>query len=112
MSNPLVYDQAAIDDPLVRKLAANMELVVDAVVHDLFPAEVTITCGGKTFTKRTCAHKGSPHNPLTWEDACEKFGRYTRTIIDARQAQDIIAAVAGLERQDDMGRIAALTAKA
>ncbi len=111
MSNPLVYDQTAIEDPLVRKLAAHMELVVDQSVHDLFPAEVTITCGDKTFTKLTSAHKGSPHNPLTWEDACEKFGRYTRTIIDERQAQTIMQAVEGLEREDDMGRIAGLTAK-
>ena len=111
MSDPLVYDQAAIEDPLVRRLAANMELVVDPAVHDLFPAEVSVAFGGKTFTKTTSAHKGSPHNPLTWDDACEKFGRYTRTIVGERQAQAIMQAVAALEDQDDMGRIAALTAR-
>ncbi|MGH8665973.1 MAG: MmgE/PrpD family protein, partial [Burkholderiales bacterium] len=112
MSNPLVYDQAAIEDPLVRNLSANMELVVDKSLHDLFPAEVTIACGGQTFTRLTSAHKGSPHNPLSWEDACEKFGRYTRTFIGERQARALMEAVADLERQDDVGRIAALAAKA
>ena len=111
MSNPLVYDQAAIDDPLVRKLAADMELVVDESVHDLFPAEVTIVCGGKTLSRLTSAHKGSPHNPLTWDDACEKFSRYTRTLIGEAQARAIVQAVGELESQTDMGRIAALTAK-
>jgi 2-methylcitrate dehydratase PrpD len=73
---------------------------------------VTIACGDKTFTQRTAAHKGSPHNPLGWDDACEKFGRYTRTIVGKRQAQAIMQAVAALESQDDMARIAASTAKA
>src|SRR6185295_11980893 len=81
MSNPLVYNDEAVKDPLVRKLANEMELIVDEKVHNLFPAEVTIVCGSGTYRKTTSAHKGSPHNPLTWEDACEKFSRYTRTLI-------------------------------
>ncbi len=111
MSDPLVYDQAAIDDALVRKLAQTMEIVIDPDLHELFPAELTIACGGKTFSKLTSAHKGSPHNPLSWEDACEKFTRYTRKLIGEPQATAIMQAVADLERQDDMGRIAVLAAK-
>ena len=112
MSNPLVYDQAAVDDPLVRALAQDMELVVDPDVHDLFPAEVTIVCGRQTYTAITSAHKGSPHNPLTWDDACEKFARYTRSILEARQAQSIVETVARLEALDDMSALTALLARA
>ncbi|MDB5927249.1 MAG: hypothetical protein JWN13_6185 [Betaproteobacteria bacterium] len=112
MSNPLVYDQAAVQDPLVRRLAKSMELIVDETVHDLFPAQVEIVCGGKTYKKVTSAHKGSPHNPLTWADACEKFSRYTRTLIGEAQAKAIMDAVADLENQSDMARIATLVAKA
>lgn len=112
MSNPLVYNDAAVQDPLVRSLAKNMELIVDKTVHDLFPAEVTIVCGGKTYRKVTSAHKGSPHNPLTWADACEKFSRYTRTLIGAPQTKAIVDAVADLENQSDMARIATMLAKA
>jgi 2-methylcitrate dehydratase PrpD len=72
---------------------------------------VEIACGGKTYKKVTSPHKGSPHNPLTWADACEKFSRYTRTLIDAPQARAIIDAVADLENQSDMARIATLLAK-
>jgi 2-methylcitrate dehydratase PrpD len=111
MSNPLVYDAAAVKDPLVRSLAKNMELIVDKSVHDLFPAEVEIVCGDKTYKKVTSAHKGSPHNPLTWADACEKFSRYTRTLVGEAQAQAIIDAVADLENQSDMARIATLLAR-
>lgn len=112
MSNPLVYDDAAVWDPLVRSLAKSMELIVDESVHDLFPAEVKIVCGNKTYTKLTSAHKGSPHNPLTWPDACEKFSRYTHTLIGAAQAQAIMDAVADLENQSDLARVASLLARA
>jgi 2-methylcitrate dehydratase PrpD len=112
MSNPLVYDDAAVKDPLVRGLAKNMELIVDKTVHDLFPAEVEIVCGARTYKKVTSAHKGSPHNPLTWADACEKFSRYTRTLVGEPQARAIMDAVADLENESDMARIAALVANA
>ncbi len=111
MSNPLVYDDAAVKDPLVRKLAKNMELIVDPAVHEMFPAQVKIVCGGKIYEKVTAAHKGSPHNPLTWPDACEKFSRYTRTLIGEPQARSIMNAVADLENESDMARIAALLAR-
>jgi 2-methylcitrate dehydratase PrpD len=111
MSNPFVYDDAAVKDPLVRKLATSMELIVDKSVHDLFPAEVTIVCGDRTYKKTTSAHKGSPHNPLTWSDACEKFSRYTRTLIGEPQASAIIDAVGDLEHQRDMASIAELLEK-
>jgi 2-methylcitrate dehydratase PrpD len=108
MSNPLVYNDEAVKDPLVRKLAAGMELIVDQAVHDLFPAEVTVVCGEQTYRKTTSAHKGSPHNPLTWADACEKFGRYTRTLLAEPQARAIMDAVGDLENQRDMARVAEL----
>jgi len=115
MSNPLVYNDEAVRDPLVRKLAQTMELAVDESHHEAHgvvpPAEVTIACGGKTFAKTTTPHKGSPANPLDWDGACEKFTRYTRSFIDAAQAGDIIAAVQALDSQSDMGHIAALTAR-
>jgi len=111
MSNPLVYNDEAVNDPLVRRLAQDMELIVDKSLHDLFPAEVTIVCGSGTYRKTTSAHKGSPHNPLTWEDACEKFSRYTRTLIGERQAKAIMDAVGDIENQGDMARIASLVAK-
>ena len=110
MSNPLVYEDAAVKDPLVRSLAKNMELIVDKSLHDLFPADVVIVCGANTYKKVTSAHKGSPHNPLTWADACEKFSRYTRTIIGAVQANAIMDAVADLETQSDMATVATLLA--
>jgi 2-methylcitrate dehydratase PrpD len=116
MSNPLVYNDAAVRDPLVRALAQNMELVIDKSIPEshgaIPPAEVIITCGASIYKKTTTPHKGSPANPLTWEDACEKFSRYTRTLIGDAQARSIMDAVGDLENQSDMARVAAWVAKA
>jgi 2-methylcitrate dehydratase PrpD len=116
MSNPLVYNDGAVKDPLVRSLAKNLELIIDKSIHETHsaipPAEITITCGSNSYKKTTTPHKGSPLNPLTWPDACEKFTRYTRTLIGTQQAQAIIDAVSKLESESDMANIAALLAKA
>lgn len=115
MSNPLVYNDEAVRDPLVRKLAKDMELVLDESIHDAHgvvpPAEVTIVCGGQSFAKTTTPHKGSPANPLHWDDACEKFTRYTRSFIDAPQARAIMNAVKALDTQSDMAQVATLVAR-
>lgn len=114
MSDPLVYDDAAVKDPLVRSLARDMELVVDESIPESHgvvpPAEVTIVCAGRTLVKTTTPHKGSPANPLGWDDACEKFARYTRTFVDGARQREIMAAVRDLDRQSDMSAVAALVA--
>ena len=42
MSNPLVYDDAAVKDPLVRSLAKNMELIIDKQRNGLAPQTVRL----------------------------------------------------------------------
>jgi 2-methylcitrate dehydratase PrpD len=106
MSNPLVYDLGAVADPVVRDLARRIELVPEhGGAHDtpgFWPAEIVIECGGQRHTRRTRPHKGSPANPFTWEEAGEKFRRYTESMLDARQADAIVGAVDGLEHAADM----------
>ena len=116
MADPLVYDNEAIRDPLVRDLARRIEL--DPVAHDgpetphVWPAEILIDETGRHHVLRTRPHKGSPRNPFTWDDACEKFRRYTARVIGAQGATTIVDAVGGLERAADMGGIARLLARA
>ena len=72
---------------------------------------MTIRCGSQSYSKTTTPHKGSPKNPLTWADACEKFGRYTQRFVADAQARSIIDAVSDLDNTPDMARIAGLVAK-
>jgi 2-methylcitrate dehydratase PrpD len=114
MSNPLVYDQTAVDDPLVRDLARRIELDPrDDVGHQapyVWPADVIIECAGRSHTLRTRPHKGAPSNPFTWAEACEKFQRYTASLLEASRAAALIDAVGRLEKTADMAEVAELVA--
>jgi 2-methylcitrate dehydratase PrpD len=114
LSDPLVYDEGAIRDPVVRDLARRIELEpLEETAHEapgVWPAEVRIDCAGGNYTLRTRPYKGSSLNPFTWDDACEKFRRYSRSIVSADRAAAIVDAVGRLERIDDVADLARLTA--
>jgi len=115
MANPLVYDEAAIRDPLVRELAQRIELEpVEGTAHEapgVWPAEIRLECAGQRHTLHTRPYKGSSLNPFTWDDACEKFRRYTAAVLSGPQAARVIDAVGGLERATDMADVARLVAR-
>src|SRR2546426_8696390 len=110
MSNPLVYNADAVADPVVRDLARRIELVpLEEVTHEapgVWPAEILIECAGQRHTLHTQPHKGSPPNPFTWEEAGDKFRRYTATVLGGQRAKVIIDAVGGLEHGGDMADVA------
>jgi 2-methylcitrate dehydratase PrpD len=110
LSNPLVYNDEAVWDPVVRDLAKRIELVpIEAPVHaepGVYPAEVLLECHGRSFTLPTKPHKGSPRNPYTWEEICHKFRRFTAPLISTKQADGIIDRVGHLEQIVDMAEVA------
>jgi 2-methylcitrate dehydratase PrpD len=111
MSNPLSYDDATVNDPIVRELAQRVELIsveVDHAAAATFNPEVQIDLDGQSFTLATGPYKGSARNPFTWDDIREKFTRYAGTVLDAAQVSDIVDVVADLENVSDMARLANL----
>jgi 2-methylcitrate dehydratase PrpD len=114
LSDPLVYDEAAVRDPLVRDLARRIELVPvpggDHGGHGVWHSEVLVECAGKQHAIETRPYKGSTRNPFTWDDAGEKFRRFTRSVLPPPRAAAIIEAVGGLESQADVSEIARLVA--
>jgi 2-methylcitrate dehydratase PrpD len=114
LSNPLAYDEGAVRDPLVRDLARRIELEPgEAGGHAapyVWPADVIIECGELAHTLRTRPPKGAPSNPFTWPEICEKFRRYTRTVLDEARATAIIDVVGRLEKVPDMTEVAQLLA--
>lgn len=116
MSNPLVYDETAVHDPLVRDLARRIELDPrDDAGHAapyVWPAEVFIECAGRSHTLRTRPHKGAPSNPFSWAEVCEKFQRYTASVVKVSQARALIDLVGRLEQVTDMADVAELVARA
>jgi 2-methylcitrate dehydratase PrpD len=112
MANPLVYDGEAVLDPIVRDLAGRIELVPVGDEHrgapGVWPAEIVVECSGVRHTRQTTPYKGSPPNPFTWAEACEKFGRYTASLLGAPQSAAIVDAVSGLEKSPDVSELARL----
>jgi 2-methylcitrate dehydratase PrpD len=110
MANPLVYDAGAVADPLVRDLARRIELVpLEEARHEapgVWPAEIHIDEANRHHTLRTQPHKGSPSNPFTWDDACEKFRRYTAAILEPKRATAIVEAVSRCEQAADVAAVA------
>src|SRR5262245_36940117 len=115
LSNPLVYNDEAVRDPVVRELAQRIELVpIEAHAHaepGVYPAEVLLEYTGRSYTLPTKPHKGSPRNPFTWDEICHKFRRFTAPIISAKQADGIIEAVGNLEEVDDVAEVAHAAAR-
>jgi len=117
LADPLAYNDEAVRDPLVRDLAQRIELVPlpEGASHEtpgVWPAEILIECGTECHTLETKPYKGSPLNPFTWPEACEKFQRYTTGMLAAPRATAIIDAVAALERASNMADVARLVASA
>jgi 2-methylcitrate dehydratase PrpD len=114
LSNPLVYNDEAVRDPVVRDLARRVELIpVEASAHaepGVYAAEVLLECGGRSYTLPTKPHQGSPRHPFTWDEICRKFRRFTASVISGKQADGIIEAVGHLEQVGDMAEVAQATA--
>jgi len=112
MANPLVYNTEAVADPIVRDLARRIELVpVADDRHEspgVWPAEILIEAPGQRHALHTRPHKGAPSNPFTADEAREKFGRYTASLLDAKRSSTIIDALGRCEQLTDMAAVADL----
>ncbi|MGH8056855.1 MAG: hypothetical protein ACREOH_06405, partial [Candidatus Entotheonellia bacterium] len=116
LANPLVYNEEAVWDPVVRDLARRVELIPVEESHQAgagsVQTEVLLECSGQSYTLPTRPHKGSPRNPFTWEEIGGKFRRFTGSLLSAKQATAIIEAVGRLEQVADMAEVARLLALA
>jgi 2-methylcitrate dehydratase PrpD len=115
LSNPLVYTEDAVHDPVVRDLARRIELIADEnLAHgaaDRLQAIIVIECAAHTYTLHTRPHKGSPGNPFTWADSSDKFRRYTAHCLSDTRATAIIEAVRALEQATNVGDVAEMLAQ-
>jgi 2-methylcitrate dehydratase PrpD len=103
------HDHARMTDPAVLELRARIEAIPDAELTRARPARqaiIEIDCtDGRTLKHRTRAVLGTPDNPMSENQVEEKARDLMAPVLGAAQAEDLIAALRGLESLDDVRKL-------
>ena len=112
MSNPLVYNEETLWDPVVRELAKKVKARGDAERFGKYAfdpaAEIFIEVAGERHTIYVEDFKGSLQQPLNFDETCEKFHRYTQTMVEKTRVDEIQELVRDLDRLPDIAQLARL----
>jgi len=112
MADPLVYDEETLWDPTVRELAKKIKIRGD-VEHfgkdvTRWSAEIVLELEGELHHIRVEDFKGSLSKPYNFKEACEKFYRYAKPLIEQERIDRIQELVKNLECLSDMSKLACL----
>jgi 2-methylcitrate dehydratase PrpD len=109
---------AGLSDPQVRRLLPRVRATISNGGQDEsrgtfpMPGIVSVTLAdGRTIQSEVVYVKGHPNNPMTFSDVAAKMhacGEFAG--LGSRQINDIVEFVDGIERAEDVGRLAGLIA--
>jgi 2-methylcitrate dehydratase PrpD len=107
------FAPSRINDPLVRRVLANTEVIADAELNklypDKFPARVTVTLqDGASFQETVLFPKGDPQDPLSAAEIEEKFRGNADTLLGKARAAELLHAINSLPEARDIARFAEL----
>ncbi len=108
------HDMARMNDPDLKKLRARVRVVPSSALMRARPRRQAIveitTRDGRTHKRRTRAVRGTPDNPMTWDEVVAKARGLMEPVLGARKARRLINVVAHLEALDDAARLRPLLA--
>ena len=107
------FAPARINDPLVRKVLANTEVIADAALNELypdkFPARVTITLkSGASFQETVLCPKGDPQDPLSKSEIEAKFSENVAAMLGPERSGELLRAIYDLPNARDVDALSAL----
>ena len=107
------FSPARINDPLVRQVLANTEVIADAELNklypDKFPARVTITLkNGATFQETVLFPKGDPQDPLSAAELDAKFRDNVAAMLGPARADKLLRAIYALPEARNVDGMSAL----
>lgn len=107
------FAPARINDPLVRKVLANTEVIADAALNELypdkFPARVTITLkSGASFQETVLFPKGDPQDPLSKGEIEAKFSENVAAMLGPERSGELLRAIYDLPNARDVDALSAL----
>jgi 2-methylcitrate dehydratase PrpD len=105
--DPQAYAQENLFDRNVREVAARTRLEVDSAMNALFPthfaARVAVsTTDGRVLERTVIDPKGTPADPLTFDEVEAKFYRLTAFAKSAQASEHIVHAVRNLTQDGDV----------
>jgi 2-methylcitrate dehydratase PrpD len=107
------FAPARINEPLLRQVLANTEVIADAELNklypDKFPARVTITLkNGASFQETVLFPKGDPQDPLSAAELEAKFRDNAQAMLGPARAGELLQAIYALPDARDVDRLTAL----
>jgi 2-methylcitrate dehydratase PrpD len=110
---PAQFSPARINDPLLREVLANTEVIADAALNalypDKFPARVTITLKNRaSFQETVLFPKGDPRDPLSTAELEAKFRENAAAMLGAARAGQLLQVIYALPDARDSDALSAL----
>jgi 2-methylcitrate dehydratase PrpD len=107
------FSPARINDPVVRQVLANTEVIADAELNklypDKFPARVTITLkNGTSFQETVLFPKGDPQDPLSAAELEAKFRDNVAAMLSPARADKLLRAIYALPEARNVDGMSAL----
>lgn len=108
LDDPLRYDESVLADPHIGALAQKFGWELDPDADSPSSAHLEVATATQTLTVRLGAFRGSLANPATFDDAADKFRRYSRHVVTESDQDRIVSLVRHLEDVDDISAITGL----
>jgi 2-methylcitrate dehydratase PrpD len=110
LSDPLVFNEGLLADPLVGEVARRVEIRPDPdSAHGWTPHQghrVVIETGAGRHELTAAGFPGGPGRPLDFAGAAEKLYRYAGPVIGRAACEELVGLVARLEEVPDVARLA------
>ncbi|HSE88019.1 MAG TPA: MmgE/PrpD family protein [Candidatus Binatia bacterium] len=104
------FTDAKANAPQVQEALSKVQVIVDESIPEpgpYCPVSVELKDGSRfSYTARIA--KGHPENPMTEEEVLEKFRSNVKSVISAKQSEELIGVVTGLETINNVQRLVLL----
>lgn len=110
-AGPEQFSVGRIADPALVALARRARFTVDPGIERVYPAAfpgkvVIRTRDGRELRGEVPGPKGSPQNPMTFEEVSSKFRRLTAPLLDPEVQESLIRAAEGLDEAGSLREVA------
>jgi 2-methylcitrate dehydratase PrpD len=101
------FTDAKVNRPEVQEALRKVNVIIDKSIPEPGPyCPVTVELkNGTRFNHTARSAKGDPRNPMSEEEVLEKFRSNARSVISEKQSEELLDAMKGLEKLDNVGKI-------